>query len=251
MVNKESEDVYIYGKNSVIESLEAENHAVEKIFIRETLNNEATKKILTLASRDTVPVSFVPGRKLHNLVGSVNDQGVVALLGSSGHMTLDEWLEIINMDAYPAVLLLDEIEDPHNFGAIIRSATAFDISGVIIAKHRQAPLNATVYKTSAGTVAHMPIVRVVNLNQCIIELKELGFWFAGLDATAESTLADVPIDRPMGFVIGNEGHGIRKKTLEHCDYHLRIPIQPAVESLNASVSSAIVCYEWQRRKQKD
>jgi len=248
MVNKDSEDLYIFGKNSVLESLEAVDHAVEKIFIRESLRRNAIEEILTLASQNTVPVSFVPGRKLYSLVGSVNDQGVVALLGTSTYMELDEWLNGINMDEYPAVLLLDEIEDPHNFGAIIRSAAAFGIAGIIIGKHRQAPVNATVYNTSAGAVAHTPIIRVVNLNQCILELKDLGFWFAGLDAEAESTIYEAPTDRPMGFVIGNEGHGISQKTLEHCDYKLRIPIQPGVESLNASVSSAIICYEWNRQK---
>ena len=189
----------------------------------------------------------VPGSKLYELVGSVNDQGVVAAVSHAEYIDFEEWLEEVEPNPDTAVLLLDEIEDPHNFGAILRTAAAAGISAVIVPKHRQAPVNAAVFKTSAGTAGRIPIVRAVNLNQAILSLKENKFWIAGLDMEGE-TIWNHTFDVPMAFVIGNEGRGMRKKTGEHCDFLLSLPMFNNVESLNASVSAALVCYEWRRQK---
>ena len=160
----------------------------------------------------------------------------------------EEWLETVDTSTYPAILLLDEIEDPRNVGAILRSAVAAGISAVLVPKHRQAPISATVFKTSAGAAGKIPIVRVGNLNQSILKLKDAGFWIAGLAMKGEKVLWDLEVDRALAFIIGNEGSGIREKTLEHCDLSFSIPMQNDVESLNASVSSALICYEWNRKK---
>ncbi len=243
-----NENIYIYGKNPVYEALKDEPERIDKIFVRNSLKDSAISEIFSLASNNRIPISHVPGAKLYDLVGSVNDQGVVALMSAVEYMDFGEWLSEINLEEYPGILLLDEIEDPHNLGAILRTAAAAGISAVLVPKHRQAPVNATVYKTSAGTAGKIPIVRVGNLNQCIMELKEEGFWIGGLDAAGDSELWDLEVDRPLAFVIGNEGSGIRQKTLEHCDYRITIPMYNKVESLNASVSAALISYEWRRKK---
>lgn len=241
-------NIYIYGKNPVSEALKGEPERIDKIYVRNSLKDADISEIFTIASNNRIPINHVPGAKLYDLVGSVNDQGVVALMSAVEYMDFGEWLSGTNLDEYPGILLLDEIEDPHNLGAILRTAAAAGISAVLVPKHRQAPVNATVYKTSAGTAGRIPIVRVGNLNQCIMELKDEGFWIGGLDAGGDQTLWDLEVDRPLAFIIGNEGSGIRRKTLEHCDYRISIPMYNKVESLNASVSAALISYEWRRKK---
>ena len=242
-------DIYIYGRNPILETLKEEPERVEKIYVRNSLRDSDVSEIFDLSSSNRIPINHVPGNKLYDMVGNVNDQGVVAQLSAVKYHEFGEWIETVDTDSYPAVLLLDEMEDPHNVGAVIRTAAAAEVDAILVPKHRQAPINATVYKTSAGTAGKIPIVRVGNLNQCIQELKDKGFWIAGLDMKGEQTLWELSVDRPLAFIIGNEGSGIRQKTLEHCDYTFRIPMSNKVESLNASVSAALVCYEWRRKKQ--
>lgn len=241
-------NIYIYGRKPIEENLQTKAQRIEKIFVRDTLRDSQLSTIFDLASQHRIPISHVPGTKLNELVGNVNDQGVVALMSAISYQDFGSWLDKIDTADYPAILLLDEIEDPGNLGAILRTAAAAGIQAVLVPKHRQAPVNATVYKTSAGTAGRIPIVRVGNLNQAILKLKEEGFWIAGLDMEGDQKLWDLQVDRALAFVIGNEGKGIRKKTLEHCDYKFKIPMENQVESLNASVSAALMCYEWRRKK---
>lgn len=241
---------FIYGRNPVEELLQNRADQVEKIYINRKLNKQSFSTILSLASNNRVPVVEVPGSKLYELVGKVNDQGIVAAISHIKYEEFEEWLERIEPTENTGILLLDEIEDPHNFGAILRTAAASGMDAVIVPKHRQAPVSAAVYKTSAGTAGRIPIVRAVNLNQAIIKLKENKFWIAGLDMDGESLLWEQKFDVPMAFVVGNEGRGMRQKTGEHCDFLLTIPMHNNVESLNASVSAALVCYEWRRQKMK-
>lgn len=245
----EVSNIYIYGKNPVSEALKNEPERMDKIYVRDSLKDSSISEIFSLASNNRIPINHVPGSKLYELVGKVNDQGVVALMSAISYQDFGEWLSGIDLATYPGILLLDEIEDPQNLGAILRTAAAAGINAVLVPKHRQAPVNATVFKTSAGTAGRIPIVRVGNLNQCIMELKETGFWIVGLSADGNTALWDLQVDRPLAFVIGNEGSGIRKKTLEHCDYQISIPMQNKVESLNASVSAALIAYEWRRKKE--
>jgi len=239
---------FIYGKNSIEEQLSTNPENVEKIFTRKGIRHSDISRIKDLASKNRIPVAEVPGQKLFDLVGDVNDQGIVAEIGEVDYLEFEEWLDEVKPDKNTAILLLDEIEDPHNFGAILRTAAAAGITAVIVPKHRQAPVNPTVFKTSAGTAGRIPIIRAVNLNQAILKLKENKFWIAGLDQEADSVIWEQKFDVPMAFVIGNEGRGMRKKTGEHCDFLLSFPMHNNVESLNASVSAALVCYEWRRQK---
>lgn len=241
-------DIFIYGRRPIEEALASEAERIEKIFVRDTLRDAQLSEIFELASQHRIPISHVPGAKLYDLVGGVNDQGVVALMSAVSYIHFGEWIEEVNLSAYPAILLLDEIEDPGNFGAILRTAAAAGISAVLVPKHRQAPVNAAVFKTSAGTAGRIPIVRAGNLNQTILKLKEAGFWIGGLDMGGDRELWDLEVDRPLAFVVGNEGSGIRQKTLEHCDYRIRIAMENNVGSLNASVSAALLCYEWKRKR---
>jgi 23S rRNA (guanosine2251-2'-O)-methyltransferase len=238
---------YSFGINPIQELLNREPDTIEKIYIRDNLRSSASYAIVNDSSQHRIPVVKVPESKLTELVGDVNHQGIVAAISEIKYLEFEEWLD--NLDPTPdtAVLCLDEIEDPHNLGAILRTAAAAGITAVIVPKHRQAPVNATVLKTSAGTAGRIPIIRAVNLNQAILTLKENKFWIAGLDQNADSAIWDQSYDVPMAFVIGNEGRGMRKKTGEHCDFLLSLPMENGVESLNASVSAALICYEWKRQ----
>lgn len=243
-----SSNLYIYGRNPVEEALKNQPNRVEKIFVRTSINDRDIQDIHQLSSSNRIPVSHVPGSKLYELVGNVNDQGVVALMSAVEYHDFEPWLETLDLSGYPGILLMDELEDPHNVGAILRTAAAAGLDAVLIPKHRQAPINATVFKTSAGTAGRIPVVRLGNLNQSVLKLKEVGFWIVGLDQKGEKSVWDLQVDRPLAFVIGNEASGIRKKTLEHCDLTFFIPMSNRVESLNASVSAALICYEWRRKK---
>ena len=244
----ENSEQFIYGRKPVEEILRRSPERVEKVYIKTGIHRNSLSSVLSLCSTNRIPVTDVPGKRLFDLVGAVNDQGIVAIISMAEYQEFEEWLDHLTPDKNMAVLLLDEIEDPHNFGAILRTAAGAGIHAVIVPKHRQAPVNATVFKTSAGTAGIVPIVRAVNLNQAILALKEKTFWIAGLSLEGSGTLWEQTYDVPMGFVIGNEGKGIRKKTGEHCDFLVSIPMFNGVESLNASVSAALICYEWRRQK---
>lgn len=244
------ESLYIYGRHPIIEKLNREPEKVDKLYIRDTIAGGPAQEVIRLASEHKIPVQRVPGRKLSELVGAVNDQGFVALITPVQYEDLDEWLETIDSATRPLALILDEIEDPHNFGAMLRTAAAVGAAGVLVPKHRQAPVNATVVKTSAGTAGMVPIVRVVNINSALRDLQSAGFWVCGLDQEAKTSVWEHKFDTATALVVGSEGKGIREKTLELCDFKLRLPMEPGVESLNASVSAALVMYEWRRQQVK-
>jgi 23S rRNA (guanosine2251-2'-O)-methyltransferase len=242
------DSLFIYGRHPVLDKLSREPEKVDKLYIRDTVASGAAHEVVRLASEHRIPVQRVPGRKLSELVGAVNDQGFVALITPVQYEELDTWLETIDVALKPLVLVLDEIEDPHNFGAMLRTAAAVGAAGVLVPKHRQAPVNATVVKTSAGTAGLVPIVRVVNINSSIRDLQSAGFWVCGLDQSAEQTVWNHKFDTASALIVGSEGKGVREKTLELCDFKLKLPMEPGVESLNASVSAALVMYEWKRQQ---
>lgn len=239
----------LFGRNPVEEALKNNPERVEKIYIRDS-GGAGLKTIIDLASASRIPVQKVPGKKLHDMVGPVNDQGVVAQMSEIEYLELDDWLLGVDIKTSPMVMVLDELEDVANFGAILRTAAASGVDAVIVPKHRQAPVNSTVYKTSAGTAGMIPIIRVVNINQSLITLKEAGFWVVGLDQNAKTTLWQQDLIMPLVVIVGSEGKGIRQHTLKQCDFTVSMPMQNNVESLNASVSAALLCYEVVRQKMK-
>lgn len=243
---------YIYGRQPIKELLERQPRLIKRIYIRETGTSDFFHQVIAVAKAQKVPIQKIPEKKIIELVGDVNDQGIVADIKEFAYHDFHEWLNGLSSKKRHAVLLLDEIEDPHNVGAIIRSAAAFGISAVLLPSHRQAGVTATVFKTSAGAVTALPIIQIGNVNQTIEILKKNDFWIAGLAGDKGSTpLHDQVFDTSMVFIIGNEGKGIREKTKELCDFLISIPISPAVESLNASVASAVVAYEWRNAQKKN
>ncbi len=243
-----NEDFYIYGRNPVIEALTNRPDEVEKLFIRNSLSLSSIENLQHLISENSISVSKVPQIKITKLVGRVNDQGIVAQLSQIKYTDYFDWVSSIELQSNPAVLLLDGIEDPHNFGAILRSAAAAGISSVIVPTQKQSPVNATVFKTSSGTAGRIPIIRVHDVNQGIKDLKLAGFEIVSLDGNASTSFWEAGFDNPVAFLIGNEGEGLDKKNLKKSSRVLKIPMENEVESLNASVTAAVVCYEWMRKK---
>lgn len=245
---KEKTGLYIYGRKPIEEALLADPKNVKIVYVKEAVKEADLTEIRKYLARNKITLTKVPENRLDALVGDVNTQGFVAELKEFKSLDISEWLPTIDKDTNPLVFVLDELEDPHNVGAIIRVAAAAGAAGVIMSKHRQAPITSTVFKTSAGTVARVPIIIVSNTNDAIKKLKDEKFWVIGLDADEKKNIWDEKFDAPIAFVIGNEGKGIRPTTREACDYLLSIPMEGGVESLNASVTAGVVAYEWKRRQ---
>lgn len=244
-------DGFIYGRNAVLEYLEHKPDHISKIFLRQQLQGRVIQDLESRASRNRIPVQRVPGKKLAELVGPVNDQGIVAAVSEATYLELEDWLETIDIARNPVIVALDEIEDPHNFGAVVRTALASGVDAVLVPKHRQAPMSGAVMKASAGAILRMPVIRVVNMNQSLIRLKDAGFWICGTDMQAKQDYRNQDYNLPLVVIVGSEEKGIRKKTRDHCDMLVRIPMKNSVESLNASVSGALICYEVLRQRQTE
>lgn len=242
---------YIYGKKPVEEQLMKNPKNVVRIFISDVVSGSSQEFTIlkNYAKEYKIPFNSISKHKLKEYVGDVNTQGILALVKSFSYMDFDEWQETVDMETMPGVLILDGIEDTHNYGAILRTAAAVGISAVFVAKDRQAPINGTVFKTSAGAILHVPIVRVSNINQTIKKLQDMRFWVAALDSdeSGTHTIWNQTYDTPMAFVVGAEGKGVSEKTREHADFIISIPMEPMVESLNVSVAAAVALYEWKRQ----
>lgn len=237
------EKVYIYGKHAVAEAVSYAPQVVKKVFIAPTFNDQ---KVLSLIRGKNIPSAPLKG---NDLVGDdAVHQGLVAIIDVDALLIpFEKFLEHLDTSKKPALALLGEVQDPHNVGAIIRSAAGLGLAGVLIPEHRQAPITGAVVKASVGMAFRIPLVSIGNVNQTIRLLKEKGFWIYGLSGEGTQSLRDESFTEPSVFVIGNEGKGIREKTEELCDVMLKIPMHPRTESLNAAASAAIVFYEWGRQ----
>ncbi len=240
------EKIYIYGLHALMEALEGAPQTIRKVFLAKGLQNE---KLRAKLEDYRIPVQELKGDEGKELVGrDAIHQGVIAIMAPEKLLiSLDDFLARIDLTTNPAVAILGEVQDPHNVGAIIRSAAAFGLSGVLIPEHNQAPVTGTVVKTSAGMAFCIPLVAIGNVNQALEVLKKHGFWTYGLSMDGSTTLGVDTYDAPAAFIVGNEGAGIREKTLEHCDVKLAIPMHSRTESLNAAVSAAVVFYDWSRK----
>lgn len=243
-----TKDFYIYGKNVILETLRTRPESLKRIYIKETGKQANYEEIKVIAKRAGVQVSGAGDRQIVQWVGDVNHQGVVGLSKPFDYENLTTYLETVTEDKLQTILILDHLTDVSNIGAMIRSAAAMNVDAIIVAELNQAPITSAVFKTSAGTVGRIPIIQVGNINQCVESLKRSRFWIVGLSShTAKGEVAtnlwDYQFDAHTAVVIGNEGDGVRAKTLEHCDAVLQVPMHNDVESLNASVTAGIVCYE--------
>lgn len=237
-----------------MEALQDDALQLEKVLLQKGAAGEVIAEIRKSASIAKVPVQFVPKEKLDREVGRVNHQGVVALAGEIAYTDFYDIIGALPQDrdellrAAPILIYLDRITDPHNFGAIIRSAAALGASGVIIPVQESAPLNAATMKASAGAALRMPVARVSNPGAIFDELKERGFWVVGAAGDAKLTVDEVDFSRPVVLVMGSESKGIRDGLRNRCDYLARIPMSADVESLNVSVAASIFLFSAGRRR---
>ncbi|MCD8502808.1 MAG: 23S rRNA (guanosine(2251)-2'-O)-methyltransferase RlmB [Bacillaceae bacterium] len=244
----ESENQLIVGKNPVIEALKS-GHSVNKLWISETAQRGQMNQVVDLAKENGVQFQFVPKKKLETIANTQNHQGVVAQVAAYQYAEIDDLFnKAREKDEDPFFLILDEIEDPHNLGSIIRTADATGAHGVIIPKRRAAGLTATVAKASTGAVEYVPVVRVTNIARTMEDLKKRGLWFAGTDAKGDQDFRQATYSLPIGLVIGSEGKGLSRLVKEKCDFLLSVPMKGKVSSLNASVAASLLMYEVYRKR---
>jgi len=245
----------IIGRNPVIEALKA-NRPVEKIILQRGSHGKPVQIIKSLAKKNGIIVTEVDKQKFRSYTQSESAQGVAAVAGIKEYDDLESLLSKANSktgDEKPLLLILDEITDPHNTGALIRTAECAGADGVILPKHHSTPLTDTVMKTSAGAIEYIPVARVTNIANTLDRLKEDGYWIVGADADAENNYDAIDYTSPTAIIIGAEGKGMRRLVKEKCDFLVKIPLKGKIESLNASVAGAIIMYEAVRqrsRKQK-
>ncbi len=233
---------HIYGKQAVLASLRSKKQTIEKIFIYSSYLNSPTPElnaILTMAKQNNVHISSVSKEKLTELVDTDKHQGVVAIVTSLAILGLDELLELPSKNKYRLYVILDGIEDPHNFGAISRSAEAFGADGLIWSSNKGVGITATAYKTSAGSLAYLNLCKVSNISYAIEKLKKNNIWVAGLDASANEDLYRKDWGLHSAIVIGSEGFGMQKLVKSNCDFLIKIPMYGETSSLNASVAAGI------------
>lgn len=239
---------YIGGKNPVIEALKGQR-PINKIWVGEGSLKGQMSTVLSLARENKVNVQTVPKKKLDQMLPSEQHQGVVAQIAAYQYKDISQLFKLAKeRDQQPFFLILDELEDPHNLGSILRTADATGAHGVIIPKRRSVGLTSTVAKASAGAIEHIPVARVTNLARTIDDLKKEGMWFVGTDASASQDYRDVDLDMPLGLVIGSEGKGISRLVKEKCDFLVKIPLAGQVTSLNASVAAGLLMYEVYRKR---
>jgi len=248
MEKSEKNNLLIFGKHAIREALSRETGKISKIFVLNSLAPIKYEDLKKECEAHNIPISSVPIQKLDRLSNQGNHQGFIAEISPIDYTNFFDWIEQTMVGPTTAVLLLDSIEDPHNLGAIIRSATAAGISAIIIPTQQQVPVNATVFKVSAGTAGIIPVIRVHNTEQGLKDLKLAGFSLIGLEGNAPDSLWTAEWTGPLAFVVGSEGGGINKKVAKLLDRSVSIPMEHAVESLNASVSAALISYEWKRRQ---
>lgn len=231
----------IYGRNTVLEALE--KGTVHKLFLQKGKGDGSIRKILGKAKDKGIIVQNVSRAKLDEYASGGNHQGICAYISDFTYRELEDLLEELDEKGEtPFFVLLDGIEDPHNLGAIIRSAHQAGANGVIIPKRRSAQVTATVYKTSAGAVTYIPVVRVTNLTQTAERLKEAGLWIYGADMGG-SPYYKTDLTGPVGLVIGNEGRGIGPGLKKNLDGIVSIPMAGELDSINASCAAAVLCFE--------
>jgi len=235
--------LYIYGKHALMEALKNAPRSVRKVYLSPKVQDEQLRAAIRKAG---VQTAALEGKQLDSVEGHGTHQGVVAHVSSEDLVVpFKEFLKGLTITNSTGLVLLGEIQDPHNVGAIIRSAAAFGMSGVLMPEHNQAPVTGAVVKVSAGMAFRIPLVQIGNINQTVRDLKDAGFYIYGLAGEkGAKDITKMPFDAPTVFIIGNEGAGIRQKTREYCDELVAIPMHPKCESLNASVSAAVAMYAW-------
>ena len=247
-IKKETEKFFGYGQNLLLYILKENQKIITEIYLLNSKkdNNIFLEKIKKLTSKKDKKIKFVSEKFFNKYVDKkIKHQDVIFLVNFK-YGDFNNWKNTLNEKQNHFVLILDKIEDPHNFGAISRTAAAFGASAIFIAQDKQVGVNNTVLKTSASNVLKNKIIKVSNINNTIKELKKIGFWIYGLDSNCKKkeSIMSQNFDKKTAFVIGSEGDGISKKNLENCDFITFIPMENDVESLNVSVATAIAVFQW-------
>ena len=238
------------GIHAVKEALEAQR-PIDRIAIAKGRQDTRVEEIVQLARKQGVPVRFEDRAQLDRLANSKDHQGVVALAAARAAATLKDILALANASGHGhsgLIVLLDGVEDPHNLGAIVRTALAAGAHGVVIPERRAAGLTDTVARASAGALAHLPVAKVTNLVRTMEELKEAGYWLVGLDEQGDKNYTEVDYTSPVGIVLGGEGQGLHELTRKRCDFVVSLPTTGPVKSLNVSVAAGVVLFEALRQR---
>ena len=238
----------IAGRNPVREALEREPGRIEKVMLRQNVSGEAIRAIRSAATDAGVALQYVPNNRLDHEAEGLNHQGVVAIAAPVEYERVNDLLASIAPDwdtvreTKPMLLIIDRVTDTRNFGAILRSAVAGGIDGVVVPNRHMAPLNAAAIRASAGTATRVPIARTNDLARFLVELKERGYWVVGADGSADTPYWEEDWDRPIALVVGSEDQGLRPDVAEACDRLVSIPMQGPAESLNVSVAAGILVF---------
>lgn len=241
------QDEMIIGKNPVLEALQS-GRPINKIIISDQLNKNTERELHQMAKKANTIIQKVPKKRIDQL-SKGRHQGIIAYVTAYDYATIEEIVENARRkEQLPFIIILDEIEDPHNLGAILRTADATGVHGVIIPKRRAVGLTETVAKTSAGAIEHIPVARVTNIAKTIDELKEKNIWVVGTDEEGSKDYRTLDGDTAIALVIGNEGKGISRLVKEKCDWTIHLPMKGSIPSLNASVAAGILMYEIYRER---
>ncbi len=243
---KESKHEIVYGKNTVNEVLQSKRKVFEIIVTESAVKHEAN--LLAFAQKKNVKITVLPRQKYDQMIEEYdvtgNHQGVLAFVEPYGYMPLDELITRATSKEEPAfIVILDGLEDPHNLGAILRTADSAGVDGIVIRKDRAVGLNATVAKLSTGAIEHVPVACVANLTTAMDQMKKAGLWMVGTDARESEDYRTIDAKLPLGLVIGSEGKGMSRLVRESCDFLVHLPMRGHVTSLNASVAAALLMYE--------
>lgn len=247
MDDKKDDDYIIEGRNPVLEALDS-GRDINKLMVVNGNKEGSIKKIIAKAKDKGIVISYVDRQKINGLSKSDNHQGVLAFVAAYDYVELEDMLA--GIEGPPFLIILDEINDPHNLGSIMRTADAVGAHGIIIPKRRAVGLTPVVSKTSAGAIEYVPVCRVTNLARTIDELKEKNIWIAGADMSGEQTHFQANFKGAIALVMGNEGAGIGRLVKEKCDFLVNIPMIGKVSSLNASVAASIIMYEIFKQRQE-
>jgi len=237
----------IIGRKPVLEALNS-NEEIEQVYLLFGQQGNIINAIRVAAKKRGIKCNQIPLERFKTYAPSQNAQGVIALKQDFKFSSLDEILSDAKKTYLPLIIILDEIQDPHNVGAILRSAECSGVNGVILTKYNSATITSTVTKTSAGATEHLTICQVNNLSQTIDELKEKGFWIVGSSLENAKNYTEVDYKIPIALIVGNEEKGIRKLTANKCDFLVKIPMSGKIQSLNVSVATGILLFEILRQR---
>lgn len=242
----------IYGVNPVVEALRAARRPIQEITIADGARDARLHEIVELARKRNIPIHHSPRKNLDRLTGDAAHQGVVARVAAAQYAVSDDLLELVaervGKVPEPLVVILDGVEDPHNLGAVLRTAECAGVDAVFIPERRAVGLTETVAKASAGAVEHLPVARVTNLSRLIDELKERNVWVVGAVGDAGTNYTDWDWTRASAIVMGSEGAGLHRLVRERCDALISIPVLGQIESLNVSVATGVILYEAVRQR---